>query len=82
MNTFNRCDRKRISGFLDNTLNLDDKLEFLMHLDTCAACWNQIYVATKARYQQTTNVIQPKLGRRGQVRTRAVRRKPRAKAAV
>ena len=82
MNTFNRCDRTRISGFLGNTLNLDDKLEFLMHLDTCAACWNQIYVATKARYQQNTNVVQPKLGRRGQVRPRVVRRKPRAKKAV
>ena len=76
MNTFDGCDRKRISGYLGNTLELDDKLEFLMHIDTCAACWNQIYLATKARYQQNTNVVQPPIGRR------AVRRKPRAKQAV
>ena len=82
MDTFGGCDRKRISGFLNNTLNLDDKLEFLLHLDRCATCWNQIYVATKARYQQDTNVVQPNLGRQGQIRARAVRRKPRAKRAV
>jgi hypothetical protein len=82
MNTFNGCDRRRIAGFLENTLSLDDKLEFLMHLDTCAACWNQIYVATKAQYQQSTNVVQPKLGSRGEAYARTVLRKPRAKRAV
>ena len=82
MNTFGGCDRKRISGFLGNTLNLDDKLEFLMHLDRCVSCWNQIYEATKARYQQDTNVVQPAIGRQGQIRARPVRRKPRAKRAV
>ncbi|MDE2927778.1 MAG: zf-HC2 domain-containing protein [Acidobacteriota bacterium] len=82
MNTFGGCDRKRISGFLGNTLNLDDKLEFLLHLDTCSSCWNQIYAATKARYQQDTNVVQPKLKHQAPIRARAVRRKRRAKRAV
>lgn len=82
MITFGGCDRKRISGFLGNTLNLDDKLEFLMHLDTCSSCWNQIYAATKARYQQDTNVVQPKLEHQAPIRARAVRRKRRAKRAV
>ena len=82
MDTFGGCDRKRISGYLNNTLDLDDKLEFLMHLDRCATCWNQIYVATKAQYQHSTNVVQPKLGRRGEAYARAVLRQPRAKQAV
>ena len=82
MNTFDGCNRKRISGFLSNTLNVDDKLEFLMHLDTCAACWNQIYIATKARYQQSGNAVSPKLGRRGKIRARAVRKTRRTRKAV
>ena len=82
MTTLDGCDRKRISGFLNNTLGLDDKLGFLMHLDTCSSCWNQIYAATKARYRQDTNVVQPKLEHQAPIRPRAVRRKRRAKRAV
>lgn len=82
MNTYDGCDRKRIAGFLSGALNLDDKLELLMHLDTCAACWNQIYAATKARYQQITDVVSPKPVRRNKVRARPVRRRPRTKRAV
>ncbi len=82
MITFDGCDRKRISGFLGDTLDLDDKLEFLMHLDTCSTCWNQIYAAMKTQYQQDTHVVQPKLSGRSKVHARAVRRRPRAKQAV
>lgn len=82
MNTFDGCDRTRISGYLAGTLEIDDKLEFLMHLDNCASCWNQIYVATKARYQQDSSAVQPKRGPRVEVRVRTVRRKRPAKAAV
>ncbi|MCY3777881.1 MAG: hypothetical protein OXH11_18045, partial [Candidatus Aminicenantes bacterium] len=74
--------RTRISGFLGNSLNPDDKLEFLLILVTRSPCWNQIYAAMKARYQQDTNVVQPKLEHQTPIRARAVRRKRRAKRAV
>lgn len=82
MNTFNGCDRKRIAGFLQGTLGLDDKLEFLMHLDTCASCWNQIYAAMKSQAQESCVVVHPNSRRQERIRARSVRKRRRATQAV
>ena len=44
------CDRAKLGAFLSDQLELDDQLEFLTHLDRCAACWNELYSATKAQH--------------------------------
>jgi len=46
----NRCNRKILSGFINNQLEEDDRLDFLLHLDECPNCWELIYKATKAQH--------------------------------
>ena len=41
----------RLARFLANQLNLDSKLKFLLHLDHCMRCWEQVYQATKAQHR-------------------------------
>ena len=41
----------RLGRFLANQLNLDSKLKFLLHLDHCMHCWEQVYQATKAQHK-------------------------------
>lgn len=45
-----RCNRDRLIGFLTNQLEIDDRLDFLAHLETCGRCWDEIYSARKAEH--------------------------------
>jgi hypothetical protein len=52
------CDRERLIGFLANQLELDDRLDFLTHVETCGRCWDEVYNARKAEhphYYKTSN---------------------------
>ena len=60
------CDRAKLGAFLSDQLELDDRLEFLIHLDRCAACWNELYSVTKAEH--------PHYYQTGSKRTKAVRK--------
>jgi len=44
------CKRELLSGYLENRLDLEDQLDFLTHVDSCAHCWDEVYNATKARH--------------------------------
>lgn len=44
------CNRQRLIGFLTDQLEIDDRLEFLAHLDACGRCWDEIYSARKAEH--------------------------------
>ncbi|HON00265.1 MAG TPA: hypothetical protein PLM33_08440 [Acidobacteriota bacterium] len=44
------CNRKLLVGFLQNQLEEDDRLDFLIHLDLCPNCWEAVYSATKASH--------------------------------
>jgi len=39
----NACNFKKLVQLLDKQLNLDEKLEVLGHLDTCAICRDAVY---------------------------------------
>lgn len=45
-----RCDRKLLAGYLKSQLDEEDTLTFLMHLDACPGCWEEVYSATKATH--------------------------------
>jgi hypothetical protein len=40
-----RCDAEQMKLFLRNGLELDEKLDFLFHLDRCASCRQFVYEA-------------------------------------
>ncbi len=42
-----RCKREQIVGFLTNRLDVDEKLEFLGHVEECVQCWEEVYNARK-----------------------------------
>ncbi len=44
------CNRKLLSGYLADQLDLEERLDFLFHLDSCPRCWEEVYSATKARH--------------------------------
>ena len=44
------CDRKIVRSFLNDQLQEDDRLEFLLHLDECPHCWEAVYAGTKATH--------------------------------
>jgi hypothetical protein len=44
------CNRKLLSDFIRNNLEEEDRLDFLLHLDECPNCWEQVYSATKAQH--------------------------------
>lgn len=44
------CDRSTLVRFLQNQLEEDDRLDFLMHLDACPNCWESVYSAAKAAH--------------------------------
>jgi hypothetical protein len=51
------CKRKQLIPFLANKLDVEDKLEFLFHLEDCSGCWDAVYNSIKARhphYYKTT----------------------------
>lgn len=41
------CDRRRITAYLQNKLDLDSKLEVLDHVEHCPHCWYQLYLLRK-----------------------------------
>ena len=45
----NSCSFKKLVQLLDKQLNLDEKLEILSHLDTCAICRDAIYQISRDR---------------------------------
>ncbi len=49
MNT-EKCKREVLVSFLQNRLEEDDRLDFLMHLDSCPNCWEAVYSASKAAH--------------------------------
>jgi len=52
------CNRQTVVGFLCNELDLDEKLDFLDHLQECKQCWTEVYNARKNEhphyYKKTT----------------------------
>ncbi len=44
------CNREWLIRYLSDKLVLDEKLEYLFHLDECAHCWEAVYNATKAKH--------------------------------
>ncbi|MFQ5739674.1 MAG: hypothetical protein ACE5JX_11745 [Acidobacteriota bacterium] len=48
--TTETCSREHLIGFLTNQLELDEKLQFLFHLETCSQCWGEVYNAKKAEH--------------------------------
>ena len=44
------CNREMLSGYLENRLDLEEQLDFLIHVDSCGHCWDEVYNATKARH--------------------------------
>lgn len=49
MNT-QKCRRETLVRYLQNRLEEDDTLDFLIHLDSCPTCWEAVYTATKASH--------------------------------
>ena len=45
-----KCHRETLVGFLQDRLEEDDRLDFLIHLDSCPRCWEVIYSARKAAH--------------------------------
>ena len=52
------CNRQTVVRFLCNELDLDEKLDFLDHLQECKQCWTEVYNARKNEhphyYKKTT----------------------------
>jgi len=46
------CNRKTLARFIQNQLDEDDRLDFLIHLDNCPNCWEAVYSASKASHPQ------------------------------
>lgn len=44
------CDRKKLTQFLSKELDIDNKLDFLFHLDDCTECWEEVYNVIKAQH--------------------------------
>ena len=52
------CNRPAVVRFLGNELDLDEKLDFLDHIQQCKQCWTEVYNARKNEhphyYKKTT----------------------------
>jgi len=48
--TMNTCDRRLLAGYISDTLNDEARLDFLLHVDSCPSCWNEVYLATKSQH--------------------------------
>ena len=44
------CDPRRLSHFLSERLDVDEKLDFLYHLDRCSECWEALYNLRRAQH--------------------------------
>ena len=55
------CSRQTVSLFLVNELDVDQKLDFLIHVEECKQCWKDIYDARKKEhphyYQRTSRRV-------------------------
>lgn len=45
-----KCDRQALVGFITNQLDIDERLSFLLHVDGCSRCWDEIYNLRKAEH--------------------------------
>lgn len=45
-----RCNPDQLGPFLADELEIEDKLEFLYHLDECGECWESVYNAIKSQH--------------------------------
>lgn len=45
----NLCSPKILTAFAESRLDADTKLEFLMHLDNCQRCWDEVYNLRKTK---------------------------------
>lgn len=43
------CSRRTLAAFNEGQLDADTKLEFLMHLDNCQRCWDEVYNLRKTK---------------------------------
>ncbi len=55
------CNRKRLADFLIDQLEVEDKLLFLDHLETCPRCWREVYNARKAEHPHYYKQLKVKL---------------------
>ena len=44
------CDQNQMQAYLDNELNEDDLLDFLLHLDECQMCRSILYLSIKGTH--------------------------------
>ncbi len=44
------CTKDWLIRYLAEELDLDERLEYLFHLDECLDCWGAVYSATKAKH--------------------------------
>jgi hypothetical protein len=44
------CNRDLLLGYLAEDLDLEEQLDFLLHVDTCSRCRREIYDARKAQH--------------------------------
>jgi hypothetical protein len=45
-----QCNRDLLLGYLAEDLELEEQLEFLLHVDSCNRCRREIYDARKAQH--------------------------------
>ena len=45
-----QCNRDLLLGYLAEDLELEEQLEFLLHVDSCTRCRREIYDARKAQH--------------------------------
>ncbi len=45
-----KCNREQLIPFLSNKLDVEDKLDFLSHLENCSQCWDLVYNSIKAQH--------------------------------
>jgi len=45
-----QCNRDLLLGYLSEDLELEEQLEFLLHVDSCNRCRREIYDARKAQH--------------------------------
>jgi hypothetical protein len=58
------CKQQLVTEYLTDKLEGDSLLEFLLHLDDCEKCWNEIYEARKAEHLQYYIWVKPRSVRR------------------
>ena len=44
------CNRELLLGYLADDLDLEEQLEFLLHVDECGRCRREVYDARKAQH--------------------------------